>query len=250
MKQPIFVAHRGAWQTGRRENTAGAIERAAASGRFTYIEMDVRRSRSDDSATQTPILIHDATLDRLYELYKIPKSKRHRVGQPVYGLTIDVIRGEEIEISTLAEGMRAANGHPINIELKSAEGVESTLQVVNDMITKYEEWTWEKIVFSSFDWDILFDLKEKAPEAGIGMIYGWRSLPRSFGRTYHSLGARWITFNKWLAPVLSPLAMVYGIPHRACYTVNSKLGVKLLQLFGVGSFTTDSITLPDAFDKS
>lgn len=250
MKQPIFVAHRGAWQTGRRENTASAIERAAASGRFAYIEIDVRRSRSDDSATQTPILIHDPTLDRLYELYKIPKSKRHRVGQPIHGLTIDIIRAEEIEVSTLAEGMRAANGHPINVELKAREAVEPTLEIITDMITKYEEWTWEKIVFSSFDWDILSDLKEKAPEAGLAMLYGWRSLPRSFGRTYHTLGARWISFNKWLAPVFSPLAAIYGIHHRFAYSINSPMGVRVLQLFGIETVFTDSITLPDVFDKS
>jgi len=247
MKQPIFVAHRGAWKTGRRENTSGAIERAANSGRFSYIEVDVRRSRSDDSANQTPILVHDPTLDRLYELYNIPKSKRHRLGQPIYGLTLDIIRSEEIELTTLVEGLRVANGHPINIEIKSAESLDSTLEVIRDVIKKYSEWTWEKIVFSSFDWDILYDIKEKAPEAGITLIYGWRSLPRSFGRTYHSLGARWIMFNKWLAPVLSPLAKLYGIQHRGVYTVNSKLEVRILQLFGVSSFTTDSITLPDEF---
>ena len=249
MKEPIFVAHRGAWKTGRRENTAAAIERAAGSGRFAYIEVDVRRSRSDDDAIQTPILMHDLTLDRLYDMYKIPKSKRHREGQPVYGLTIDIIRGEEIEVSTLAEGMRAANGHPLNIEFKSKESVDPTLEVIGDMIAKYEEWSWEKIAFSSFDWDILFDLKEKAPEAGIVMLYGFRSLPKSFGRVYHSLGARWIKFNKWLVPIFAPLAIVYGIKDRGAYTVNSKLGVRFLQTFGISSFTTDVVTLPDEFSN-
>ncbi len=250
MKQPIFVAHRGAWSTGRRENTVGAIERAANSGRFAYIEIDVRRSRSDDAAKQTPLIIHDATLDRLYELYNIPKSKRHRVGQPVSGLTIDIIRGEEIEVATLAEGMRAANGHPLNIELKAIEAVDATLEVVSDMIAKYDEWSWEKIVFSSFNWDILFDLKEKAPEAGLAMVYGFRSLPKSFGRTYHSLGARWIGFNKWLVPIMSPLAALFNIPNRSVYTVNSKFEIKFLQLFGIRSFATDSIKLPDDFPEN
>ena len=250
MKQPIFIAHRGAWKTGRRENTAGAIERAAASGRFAYIEFDVRRTRSDDDAVQTPILIHDPTLDRLYELYNIPKSKRHRLGQPVHSLTLDIIRSEEIEVSTLAEAMRAAKGHPINMEIKSQEAVEPILEVVGDIIDKYDEWSWEKIVFQSFDWDALFDIKEKAPEAGISMLYGWRTLPRSFGRTYHTLGARWIKFNKWLAPLFSPLAKLYGIPHVAVYTVNSKFGVMFLRLFGVKTFTTDAIKLPDDFPQA
>ncbi len=247
MKKPIFVAHRGAWSTGRRENTAGAIERAAKSGRFAYIEVDVRRSRSDDSATQTPILIHDPTLDRLYELYSIPKSKRHRLGQPVLGLTIDIIRSEEIELSTLAEGLRAAEGHPLNLELKTKEAVEPVLEVLSDMIDKYDEWSWEKIVFSCFDWDALMEIKQRVPEAGVAMLYSWRNLPRSFGRPYHNLGARWITFNKWLAPVLSPIAVLFGVQHRGVYTVNNIMTVKFLQLFGVESFWTDSVTLPDQF---
>lgn len=247
MREPIFIAHRGAWKTGRRENTAAAIERAAKSGRFAYIEIDVRRSRSDDNATQTPIIIHDETLDRLYDLYNIPKSKRHREGQSIHGLTIDIIRNEEIEVSTLAEGMRAANGQPLNIELKAVEAVESTLEVVADMIQKYDEWTWEKIVFSSFDWQVLAEIKKRTPEAGIAMLYGWRNLPKPFGRTYHTLGARWIMFNKWLAPLLSPLASLFNIPHRSVYAVNSKLAIRFLQLFGVRSFTTDTINLPDSF---
>lgn len=247
MKQPVFIAHRAAWKTGRRENTASAIERAANSGRFAYIEIDVRRSRSDDSSVQTPILIHDETLDRLYDLYNIPKSKRHREGQAVQNLTIDIIRNEEIEVSTLAEGMRAAKGHPLYIELKAQEAVDPTLEVIQDMIQKYDHWQWEKIVFSSFDWQILKDLKSKAPEAGIDILYSWRNLPKSFGRVFHSLGARSISFNKYLAPFLSPLAILFDIPIRSVYTINRPIGIKALRLFGINSFRTDSITLPDSF---
>ena len=248
MKKPIFVAQRGAWKTGRRENTSGAIERAAASGRFAYIEVDVRRTRSDDDAIQTPILIRDLTLDRLYDQYNVPKSKQHRLGQPVHGLSLDIIRGEEIEVTTLAEAMRSADGNPLDLELKTKEAIEPTLEVITDIIDKYEEWSWEKIVFSSFDWEVLFEIKEKAPEAGLAMLYGFRNLPRSFGRQYHTLGARFIKFNKWLAPLMVPLAILYNIPHRAVFTVNSKIGVYVLSFFGVESFYTDSITLPDSFD--
>ncbi len=250
MKQPIFVAHRGAWSTGRRENTVGAIERAANSGRFAYIEIDVRRSRSDDAAVQTPIIIHDETLDRLYEMYNIPQSKRHRVGQPVHGLTIDIIRGEEVEVATLAEGMRAANGHPLNIELKTVEVIDATIEVVTDMIAKYDEWSWEKIVFSSFKWEVLQELKQRAPEAGLAMLYGFRSLPKSFGRTYHTLGARWIGFNKWLTPVMVPLARLMKVHHRGAYTVNKAWQVRVLRRLGITSFATDSITLPDQFSSN
>lgn len=247
MKQPIFIAHRGAWLAGRRENTTGAIERATKSGRFAYIEFDVRRSRSDDLARQTPILMHDKTLDRLYDLYKIPKSKRHREGQLISGLTIDIIRAEEIEVATLADAMRAANGHPINIELKTFHAIESVLEVVGDMIKKYDEWSWEKVVFSSFKRSHLYEVKQKAPEASLAMLYGFKNLRHSFGRDYHTLGARWIGFNKWLAPFLSPLAALLNVKHRAAYAVNNKLSVRLLSLLGVEIFFTDSISLPDTF---
>lgn len=245
MKQSLFIAHRGAWSTGRRENTIGAIERAAKSGRFAYIEIDVRRTRSDDSATQTPVVLHDYTLDRLYDLYKIPKSKRHRLGQPIHKLTLDIIRGEEIEVSTLAEIMRAADGHPLNIEIKHIEALDSTLEVINDMLSKYSDWSPEKIVISSFDWNILYEVKKRDPRLGLALIYSFRNLPSSFGRHYHTLGARWIMFNSRLAPVFGLLSKSFGIPNRYAYTVNSKLQMRFLKLFGINGFATDSITLPD-----
>lgn len=247
MKKPLFIAHRGAWDPQRRENTAAAVERAAASGRFAYIELDVRRTRADDNALQTPILLHDETLDRLYDLYRIPKSKQHRRGQAVYGLTLDIIRGEEVDISTLQEAMRAANGHPLNLEIKSDQAIEPVLEVLSDMIDKYKEWDWEKIVISSFDWEILYQVRERIPEVGIAMLYGIKNVPKSFGRHYHTLDARWIKFNKWLTPLCVPLAMAFGIKDRHVYTVNSVLTVQFLRLFGVVGFTTDKITLPDKF---
>ncbi len=251
MKQPIFIAHRGAYRAGRRENTVAAIARSANSGRFAYIEVDVRRSRSDDSAVQTPILMHDETLDRLYDLYSIPIIKRHRSKQPIHGLTIDIIRNEEIEVATLAEGMRAAAGHPMNIELKAIEAIDSTLETVADMIKKYDEWSWEKIVFSSFDWQILREIKTKVPEASVAILYGWKNLPRNFVHTYYDLDARFVKFNKFLAPLLSPLSIVYGIKNRGVYTVNHALEVRILYYFGIRIFTTDFITLPDSFsDKN
>lgn len=248
MKFPIFYAHRGAWKPGRRENTTGAIERAASSGRFAYIELDVRRTRSDDSGDPTPVVIHDEVLDRLYDLYNIPKSKRHRLGQQISSLNIDIIRGEEIEISTLAEAMRASNGHPLNLEIKHIEVVDSFIAVINDMIDKYKEWSYEKIVISSSNWEVLEEIKQKEPKLGLAMIYGWRQLPKSFGRTYHSLDARWISFNKWLAPVMGPLSIAVNIPQINVYTVNSKIEMKILRLFGVKGFYTDSIKLPDVLD--
>lgn len=249
MKKPIFIAHRGAWSPSRRENTVGAVERATASGRFAYIEIDARRTRSNDNSTQTPIVIHDETLNRLYELYRVPKSKRHRENQAVYGLTLDIIRSEEVEVSTLSEIMRAAKGHPMNIEIKSQQAVEPVIETLTDIINKYDEWDWEKVVISSFDWDILYEFKQKTPEVGIAMLYGFKNIPSSFGRHFHTLGARWIKFNKWLTPLCVPLAVSFGIKDRHVYTVNTKLGVKFLSLLGIVGFTTDSITLPDQFDK-
>lgn len=215
------------------------------SGRFAYIELDVRRSRSDDSATQTPIVIHDETLDRLYKQYNIPLSKRHREGQPISQLTIDIIRGEEIELATLAEAMRAAGGHPVNLELKHADAIESTLGVVNDMISKYDHWTPEKIVFSSMDWSILREIRERDSRFGVALLYSWRHLPRVFGRISHELDVRWIGFNKWLTPFVAPLAKLFNIPQRYAYSVNSETGVKLLGMLGVNGVFTDRQTLPD-----
>lgn len=247
MKQPVFIAHRGAFLPGRRENTAAAIERAVKTGRFAYIEIDVRRTRSDEKGSQTPIILHDRTLDRLYEQYKVPLQKRHRVGQPVYNLTLETIRAEAIEVTTLAEALRAANGQPVNLEIKSSKTVDAALEVINDMISKYSEWSYEKIVISSFNWKILEEVKRREPELGIAMLYGWRNIPRSFARTYKELGARWIMFDKWLGLFLSPLSSLMKVPNRYVHTVNTEFEVKLYRLLGVTGFTTDVLTLPDKF---
>lgn len=249
MKQPIFIAHRGAYQKGRRENTVPAIERSAKSGRFAYIELDVRRTRSDDEGKQTSVVFHDETLDRLYEKYRIPKIKRHRLGQTINNLTIDIIRSEEIDIATLAEAMRAANGHPLNLELKSEEAMEPMLETINDLIKKYPEWKKEKIVISSKIWPLLYEVKRRDSELGIAMIYTFKHLPRAYGRTHHELGARWVSINKWLAYFLAPFAKIFDVPVVGAYTVNTNLEVFLLRILGVQIFFTDYVTLPKEIDS-
>lgn len=247
MGKPIFIAHRGGWMSGRRENTIAALERAANSGRFAYIEMDIRRTRSDDQGTQTPILIHDDTLDRLYDLYSIPKYKRHRLGQKVSGLSIDIIRSEEIELATLAEAMRAIKGHPIVLDIKESDALVAVFDVLHDMFAKYEEWAPEKIVITSFDWSILQDAKQRDPNVGVALLLSWRNLQHIFnmGRTYHSIAARWVAINSQIALPVALMARLYDIPNRYTYTINHPILVKIFMFFGLNGITTDKITLPD-----
>ncbi len=248
-KTPIFIAHRSAWMPGRRENSVAAIERASTSGRFAYLEVDVRRTRSNDQIHQTPILMHDETLDRLYELNRIPKSKRLRAGQSVYGLTIDIIRSEAVEVATLHEAMRAAKGHPLNLEIKSSHAVQPTLDTIADIINKYDEWSWEKVVISSKNWQILYDVRQKAPQIGIAMLYSYHHIFRSFGKPYHELGARWLGYNKWLTPICVPLALLFNVKMLYAYTVNNAALARALSFIGVTGVFTDSITLPDQFKQ-
>jgi glycerophosphoryl diester phosphodiesterase len=247
MKQSVYIAHRGAWRPGRRENTTAAIERAKSSGRFSYIELDVRRTRSDDKGEQTSVIMHDNTLDRLYDLYRIPQNKRNRLGQDIGNLTLENIRAEEIEIVTLADAMRLATGQALNLELKSVAALEPMLMTINDIIDKYSEWTKEKIVISSMNWKLLEEIKKREPELGIAMIYTWRHLPRGFGRQFHRLGARWIVFNKWLAG-FNILAKAFSIRHTGVYSINSKFGLRLMQLFGIEIIFTDTVNLPDVLE--
>ncbi len=247
MKKPVFIAHRASWKPGRRENTQAAIERAANSGRFAYIEIDVRRTRSSDDGTQTPIVIHDETLDRLYKQYKIPKSKQHRIGQNVRGLSIDIIRSEEIEVLTLADALRSLNGHPVNIELKDPDCLDATLEIINDVIAKYPQWSHEKIVVSSFDWDMLKEIKQREPNLGLAMAFEPKHLLSNFGRTYNSLGCRWIGFSKWLIAIMGPWAKMAGVPNRYCFTLNSKIGINIARKFAVNGIFTDVVTMPEQF---
>lgn len=250
MKNFTFIAHRGASKPTRRENSVPAFERAVGSGRFGYIELDVRRTRTDDDGERVPIVAHDALTDRLYDLQRIPKYQRTHQGVRISSLSYNMLRSDSLEIATLREALRALNGHKVVLEIKDIAALADTLEVIDDVVAQVSnKWKYENIVISSFDWSILYKTREINPEIKIGFLYGFRNLPRPPFRHIKKLDATFVHMNKWLSPILSPYLAWRGVLSRYIYTVKSGFEVRLFSLFGVNGFTTDSITLPDEFYK-
>jgi len=248
VKKPIFIAHRGAPSPSRRENSIAAFERASDTGRFAYIEFDVRRTRSDDEGQRIPIVAHDATTDRLYDLQRIPMYKRSHQGVELASLTHAMLRADSLEVATMADVLRLLNGHPINIEIKDLTALPEVLDVITDFVNQSSsKWKIEHFVISSFDWQVLTKAKQLSPELKVALLYSVKNLPAIPFGLYEELDAEFIHISRWLAPFLAPLCVLFGIRNRYVFTVKSKFAVRFLQLFGVNGFTTNSINLPEKF---
>lgn len=246
MSKTIFIAHRGAPSPQRRENSEAAFERAVSSGRFEYIEMDVQRTRTDDEGNREPVIAHDPTLDTLYEQQRIPKGERKFEGVSLSSLSYEMIRGESLDVITLRQALRITNGHKVNLEIKDEFAVSQTVEVVEDVIAQTSsKWKQEHFLISSFNWEILSEVRNLMPDVEIALLYGFRNLPRLPFSNAKEVGATTVHMNKWLAPVLAPYFAFRGIKNRYVYTVNNPLAVRFLRLLGVNGFTTDSVTLPD-----
>jgi glycerophosphoryl diester phosphodiesterase len=99
-RRALRLAHRGDWRAAP-ENTLGAMRAALANPACDGLEFDVRGSREG-----IPILLHDATLDRV----------QRRPGRPE-ALSIDELA--EAGIPTLADVLAAAGPRPfLDVELK------------------------------------------------------------------------------------------------------------------------------------
>jgi len=242
----IFIAHRGAPRQGRRENTIAAFQRAAESGRFAWIEMDVRRTRTDENLKTEAIIAHHPSTDQVYDLQRRPKSKRKYAGLALSSLTKEMLRNDDIDIPTLAEVLREVNPHPLNLNLKNMESVTPTLEVLRSLVERSSNpWSWEHFVVSAHHWPILDRLKEMEPRLPLGLLYGYGNFFNNPFKAAYRLQIRFVSVHHSLAWFMGPLLTFFGVNHRYVYTVNYAWQVKILRLFAINGFTTDSVTLPE-----
>jgi glycerophosphoryl diester phosphodiesterase len=102
MPPALRLAHRGDWRAGP-ENSLAAMLAALANPACDGLELDVRGSREG-----IPILLHDATLDRV----------QRRPGRPE---ELSIGELAEAGIPTLADVLAAAGPRPfVDVELKGA----------------------------------------------------------------------------------------------------------------------------------
>lgn len=190
---PTFkkIAHRGA--SGRYpENSRLAFEKAIAAG-ADMIELDCQLS-----ADGQVVVFHDVRLARttgargqlrdktLAQLRKLDIGKWRRAA----------FRGERI--LTLEEALEVFAGNvDLCLEIKSAEAAPSGIELKLLFILSRYDYL-ERTVISSFDSRSLARVRELAPDAALGVIYGAGSPEEPLAAAVR-LGARSIHVHKQLA---------------------------------------------------
>ncbi|MGC0329220.1 glycerophosphoryl diester phosphodiesterase [Streptomyces sp. SAI-170] len=114
MQNVTAVAHRGDPYRFR-ENTLDSVRAGLALG-ADAVEIDVRLTRDG-----VPVLLHDDTLKRLWEL-----------DRPVLALSAEEVRGlTDGAVPTLAEALAATDGHRVMLDLPGSPDVRAALKVVD-----------------------------------------------------------------------------------------------------------------------
>lgn len=170
---PAVFGHRGA-RAVKTENTLEAFEYACQSG-IKWIELDVMLTKDN-----IPVVFHDETLNRL------SKTKGRLDSFTLEELKPVILKGGE-KIPTLEEVIILLNKYEanVNIEIKPSQPDlgRKTAQYVWQTLKQKDFTSSERIIFSSFQWDALDELKTLAPEISRGVLVekgsgNWRQAAR------------------------------------------------------------------------
>jgi glycerophosphoryl diester phosphodiesterase len=164
----LVIAHRGASGTSP-ENTVVAFRHAVALGAH-MIELDVQLTRDREV-----VVIHDLTLERTtdgrgtvrdHTLAEIQRLDAGAWFSPRF-------QGERVPA---LDQVLAAVPLPVNVELKPAgeDGLEERALGIVDAAAALD-----RVVFSSFDAEVLVRLRRRAPGARIAVL--WESAPIAEG---------------------------------------------------------------------
>jgi glycerophosphoryl diester phosphodiesterase len=163
--QPLIIAHRG-YSSAAPENTMAAFSKAMDAG-ADMLELDVSLSRD-----ACPVIIHDDGLERttngsgLVEDHDLEALRKLDAGSWFH----EDFAGEGIPL--LSEVCKGFAGRLfINVELKSLQGNERRtllVEVVTDLTSSGK--LLDTLLFSSFDHDLLFSLRQNLEQAHIGVL--------------------------------------------------------------------------------
>ncbi len=169
LQQPLIIAHRG-YSVRYPENTLAAFNGAIDAGAH-MIELDVSLSKD-----RRLVVIHDETVDRTTNgTGAVNALTLNQLGQLDAGSWFDPRFNAE-RLPTLAQVLDAVKGHlMVNIEIKpeafemkgSADAVE---RQVLDLI--HEKNMLDDVLVSSFEWQVLENLREMAPGIALGLLSG------------------------------------------------------------------------------
>lgn len=157
-RRALRLAHRGDWRAGP-ENSLVALRAALAVPACDGLEFDVRGSKDG-----TPIVLHDATLQRVQ-------------GRPERPEDLSVAELAILGVPTLAKVMELAGSGPfLDIELKGAP-----VPAVVEVIEGARGPSLDRTVVTSFERETLAWLGQRRP--------GWRRWLNTLDMTPETIGA-------------------------------------------------------------
>ncbi|MEV2252549.1 glycerophosphodiester phosphodiesterase [Streptomyces sp. NPDC050147] len=217
MRTVTAVAHRGDPYRVR-ENTLPSLRSAFQRG-ADAVEIDVRLSRDG-----VPVLLHDASLKRLWEL-----------DRPLSVLSADEVRGlTEDGVPTLEEAVAATEGHRLMVDLPDAtpESVRAVVGVIADCGAA------ERVYYCAGARTMLA-VRAVDPAAEIALT--WTSLAPPRAAVLDAIKPRWLNYrfsllNRELVTQVRRQGLLVS-----AWTPDTKRSMRRLLDIGVDAITTNRI---------
>ncbi|QFR00630.1 glycerophosphodiester phosphodiesterase [Streptomyces phaeolivaceus] len=218
MRTVTAVAHRGA-PYRHRENTLDSLRAGLELG-ADAVEFDVRTTRDG-----VPVLLHDATLNRLWE-----------VERPLAALSAAELRGLTADgVPTLADALLATKGNRVMVDLPGAVNPRAVRQILG-VVREYDA---EDRVYYSADPPTVLAVRAAAPTAEIALT--WKTLAPPRPALLEAIRPRWLNYRFGL--VTRPLAE--RVHRDGCllsvWTPDTRRSMRRLIDLGADSITTNRI---------
>ncbi|MFB6844083.1 glycerophosphodiester phosphodiesterase [Streptomyces sp. NPDC056373] len=215
---PVAVAHRGD-PYHVRENTVASLRSALRRG-ADAVEIDVRLTRDG-----VPVLLHDATLKRLWEH---ERALRALSSEEVRGLTGG-------GVPTLTESLGATDGHRVMIDLPGSPDVRAVRRITGVVA---EAGAADRVYYCA---DAEAMLAVRAVDADAEIALTWTTLAPPRPVLLEAIRPRWLNYRFPL--VDRPLAERV---HRDGYLVSvwtpdTRRSMRRLLQAGVDSITTNRV---------
>ncbi|MER6157570.1 glycerophosphodiester phosphodiesterase [Streptomyces sp. NPDC001868] len=218
MSTVTAVAHRGA-PYRHRENTLDSLRAGLELG-ADAVEFDVRTTRDG-----VPVLLHDATLNRLWE-----------VERPLSALSVAELRGLTADgVPTLADALLTTKGSRVLVDLPGAVNPRAVRQILG-VVREYDA---EDRVYYSADPPTLLAVRAAAPTAEIALT--WKTLAPPRPALLDTIRPRWLNYRFGL--ITRPLAdRVHKDGYLlSAWTPDTRRSMRRLIEAGVDSITTNRI---------
>ncbi|MFD5700396.1 glycerophosphodiester phosphodiesterase [Streptomyces lasiicapitis] len=217
MRTVTAVAHRGDPYRVR-ENTLPSLRSALDRG-ADAVEIDVRLTRDD-----VPVLLHDATLDRLWQ---------HE--RPLAALSADEVRGLTAGgVPTLEETLKETDGHRVLVDLPGAtpEAVRTVVGVIADCGAA------DRAYYCAGP-DAMLAVRAADPAAEIALT--WKSLAPPRPALLSAIAPRWLNYRFGLVSRdLADRVHADGLLISA-WTADTRRSMRKLISHGVDSITTNRV---------